>query len=125
MSIIAEPVDKGQKEFMFVLAYLYVCHSKYDEALIAYRGLYEFFPNDKDVMIGLSLALYFTGRSSEARRYIDALDGVALSNRQEQVFYLLKSHVLWNLGIDKEARQALVHYLGFEEKNIRRKECSR
>lgn len=118
-------MDKGQKEFMFVLAYLYVCHSKYDEALIIYRGLYEFFPNDKDVLIGLILTLYFTGRSSEARRHIDSLDGVVLNNRQEQIFYLLKSHVLWNLGIDKEARQALVHYLGLEEKNIRMKECSR
>ncbi len=115
-------MDNSQKEFLLVLAYLYVRYCKYDEALILYRGLYEFFEDDIEILLNLIFELYITGRPSEAIRYIEKLEGVEFSRNQEKLFFLLKSHVLWGLGYDRDSREALIHYLGIEEQDIRARE---
>lgn len=117
-------MDNSQKEFLLILAYLYVQYCKYDEALTLYRGLHEFFDSDSEILLDLIFALYVTDRASEAMRYIDKLEGVALSHNQEKLFFLLKSHVLWSLGYDRESREALIHYLGLEEQDIRAREAA-
>ncbi|MDR2737444.1 MAG: tetratricopeptide repeat protein [Puniceicoccales bacterium] len=117
-------VDKSQREFLLVLAYLYVCYGKYDEALVLHRGLSEFFPDDTNVLLGLVFSLYFTGRQAEAAQYLEKLDGVEMSVKCQKLFFLLKSHVSWNVGRDSDARVNLIHYLGLEEKEIREQEAS-
>ncbi|MDR2720809.1 MAG: hypothetical protein LBB15_00780 [Puniceicoccales bacterium] len=112
-------VDTGQKEFLLVLAYLYVRYCKYDEALIIYRGLFEFFEDDTDVLLDLIFALYVTGRAQEAVTYIEKLEGIDLPRNKEKLFFLLKSHIAWSLGRDRESRESLIHYLGLEEQDMR------
>jgi len=53
-----------------VLAYLYIRYCKYDEALTIYRGMFEFFEDDTEVLLNLIFALYVTGRVQEATTYI-------------------------------------------------------
>jgi tetratricopeptide (TPR) repeat protein len=115
-------VDISQKEFLLVLAYLYVRYCKYDEALTIYRGLFEFFEDDADVLLDLIFALYITGRAQEAVTYIEKLEGVDLPRSREKLFFLLKSHVAWNLGRDRESRESLIRYLGLEEQDMRAQE---
>lgn len=118
-------MDSSQKEFLLILAYLYVRYCKYDEALILYRGLYEFFEDDIEILLDLIFALYITGRFSEAIHYVEQLDGVEMLHDQEKLFFLLKSHVMWGLGHDRDSREALIHYLGLEERDMRTREASR
>jgi tetratricopeptide (TPR) repeat protein len=115
-------VDISQKEFLLVLAYLYVRYCKYDEALTVYRGLFEFFEDDTDVLLDLIFALYVTGRAQEAVTYIEKLEGVDLPRDKEKLFFLLKSHVTWGLGRDRESRESLIRYLGLEEQDMRAQE---
>lgn len=117
-------MDNSQKEFVLVLAYLYVRYCKYDEALSLYRGLYEFFDDDTEIMLDLIFALYVTDRASEAMQYIEKLEGVELTHNQEKLFFLLKSHVLWGLGYDDESRESLIHYFGLEEQDMRAQEVA-
>lgn len=117
-------MDKSQREFLLILAYLYVRYGKYDEALVLYRGLNEFFQDDTSVLLGLIFSLYFTDRQSEAVQYLDKLDGVEMSTKNQKLFYLLRSHVAWGVGRDSDARDSLIHYLGLEEKEIREQEAS-
>jgi hypothetical protein len=117
-------VDKSQKEFLLVLAYLYICYGKYDEALMLHRGLYEFFSDDIEVLLGLSFSLYFTSRPLEAVQYLEKLDGLAMISKYQKLFFLLKSHVTWSIGRDSEARDNLIYYLGLEEKEIREQEAN-
>jgi tetratricopeptide (TPR) repeat protein len=117
-------VDTSQKEFLLVLAYLYVRYCKYDEALTIYRGLFEFFEDDREILLDLTFALYVTGRTQEAINYVKKLDGIELSHSHEKLFFLLKSHIAWGLGRDREARESLIRYLGLEERDMRTKEVS-
>lgn len=107
-----------------VLAYLYICYGKYDEALMLHRGLYEFFSDDIEVLLGLSFSLYFTSRPLEAVQYLEKLDGLAMISKYQKLFFLLKSHVTWSIGRDSEARDNLIYYLGLEEKEIREQEAN-
>jgi hypothetical protein len=117
-------VNKSQKEFLLILAYLYICYGKYDEALVLHRGLYEFFPEDIEVLLGLSFSLYFTSRPLEAIQCLERLDGVEMISKHQKLFFLLKSHVTWSVGRDSEARDNLIYYLGLEEKEIREQEAN-
>jgi hypothetical protein len=116
-------VDRSQREFLLILAYLYVRYGKYDEALLLYRGLHEFFVDDIEIMLGLSFALYLTDRPLEAIQYLEQLDGVEFDQRLEKLFYLVRSHVDWKIGRDSDARNDLIHYLGMEETEIRKHEA--
>jgi hypothetical protein len=109
---------------MLVLAYLFVRYSKYDEALFLHRGLNEFFQDDIEVTLGLSFSLYATDRSLEAMQCMEKLDGVEMSRQEEKLFHLLRSHVLWGLGRDHDARNDLIRYLSLEESEIREQEAS-
>jgi tetratricopeptide (TPR) repeat protein len=117
-------VNKSQREFLLILAYLYICYGKYDEALVLHRGLYEFFPEDVEVLLGLSFSLYFTSRPLEAIQCLERLDGVEMIPKHQKLFFLLKSHVAWSIGRDSEARDNLIYYLGLEEKEIREQEAN-
>ncbi len=117
-------MDNSQKEFLLILAYLYIRYCKYDEALILYRGLHEFFKDDTEILLNLIFSLYVTDRASEAIRYIEKIEGVELPRQQEKLYFLLKSHVLWALGYDRESRESLIHYLGLEEQDIRAREVA-
>jgi hypothetical protein len=92
--------------------------------LIIYRGLFEFFEDDTEILLDLVFALYITGRVQEAVSYVEKLDGVEFSPSRGKLFFLLKSHIAWGLGRDREARESLIHYLGLEECDIRAKEAS-
>ena len=107
-----------------VLAYLYIRYGKYDEALLLHRGLQEFFPDDEEVLLALSFSLYFTGRALEAIQYLEKLDGIDMGKQWQKLFFLLRSHVVWSLGKDSEARSDLIRYLGMEESEIREHEAS-
>jgi tetratricopeptide (TPR) repeat protein len=117
-------VDISQKEFLLVLAYLYIRYCKYDEALTIYRSLFEFFDEDEEVVLDLTFALYATGRAQEAFTYLKKLDGVELIHDKQKLFFLLKSHVTWGLGRDRESRESLIHYLCLEEKDMRAREIT-
>jgi tetratricopeptide (TPR) repeat protein len=117
-------VDISQKEFLLVLAYLYVRYCKYDEALIIYRGLFEFFEDDPEIILDLIFTLYATGQSQEAVNYIEKLEGIDLARSKEKLFFLLKSHVAWGLGRDREARESLIRYLCLEEQDMRTQEIT-
>ncbi|MDR1528744.1 MAG: hypothetical protein LBS22_04150 [Puniceicoccales bacterium] len=117
-------MDKSQKEFLLILAYLYICYGKYDEALVLHRGLYEFFPEDIEILLGLGFSLYFTSRPLEAVQHLEKLDGVEMISKHQKLFFLLKSHVTWSIGRDSEARDNLIYYLGLEEKEIREQEAN-
>jgi hypothetical protein len=117
-------VDKSQREFLLVLAYLYIRYGKYDEALLLHRGLQEFFPDDEEILLSLSFSLYFTGRAFESIQYLEKLEGVDIGRQREKLFFLLRSHVIWSLGKDSEARSDLIRYLGIEESEIRKNEAS-
>ncbi|MDR1173364.1 MAG: tetratricopeptide repeat protein, partial [Puniceicoccales bacterium] len=83
-------MNKSQREFLLILAYLYICYGKYDEALVLHRGLYEFFPEDTEVLLGLGFSLYFTSRPLEAIQCLERLDGVEMISKHQKLFFLLK-----------------------------------
>ena len=117
-------MDSSQREFLLILAYLYLRYGKYDEALILYRVLYEYFPDDPEVILGLSFSLYITNRSSEAEQNLESLEGLVMQPTFQKLYYLIRSHVEWSLGRDDEARNTLVSYLGIEESEIRAQEAN-
>ncbi|MDR1413857.1 MAG: hypothetical protein LBI56_02895 [Puniceicoccales bacterium] len=117
-------MEKSQREFLLVLAYLYIRYGKYDAALMLHRGLYEFFPDDTEILLGLSFSLYITNRGMEAIQYLEKLDGVEMNKQLQKLFFLLRSHTVWSSGKDKEARNYLIHYLGLVEGEMREKEAN-
>ncbi|MDR2735315.1 MAG: hypothetical protein LBB20_00515 [Puniceicoccales bacterium] len=118
-------MDNSQKEFLMVLAYLYIRYSKYDEAFLLLKGLKEFFPDDIDLGLSYANACFATQRPKDAFAELEALDGKELDNQQKKLFYILRSKTMWALGHDSEARSALVHFLGIEEREARLAEVTR
>jgi hypothetical protein len=117
-------VDKSQREFILILAYLYVCYGKYDEALVLHRVLNEFFEDDVEILLGLGFSLYTTDRGLEAAQCLENLEGVEMDPRRQKLYFLLRSHVDWSIGRDVDARNNLIHYLAIEEKEIREQQAS-
>ncbi|MDR1458549.1 MAG: hypothetical protein LBI37_03450 [Puniceicoccales bacterium] len=118
-------MDNSQREFLMVLAYLYLQYSKYDEAFLLLRGLREFFHDDINLRLSYVNACLATQRPKDAFAELEDLDGIELNNQQKKLFYLLRSKVMWGLGHDSEARSALVHFLGMEEREARMAEATR
>jgi hypothetical protein len=112
-------MESSQREFLLLLGYLYTRYAKYDEALLFFRGLKECFPNDPEVTIALAHAYFKTERIPEAHDTLQALELVPLPKKQEKFFFLLQSRILWALGRDVAARDALIHFLGIEERELR------
>jgi hypothetical protein len=112
-------MEGSQREFLLLLGYLYARYAKYDEALLLLRGLKECYPEDREVVLALAHACLRTERIPEAHRILESLERRALPAKQEKLFFLLQSRILWALGRDTAARDALIHFLGLEERELR------
>ncbi|MDR3143792.1 MAG: hypothetical protein LBT57_03035 [Puniceicoccales bacterium] len=112
-------MEGSQREFLLLLGYLHARYAKYDEAFLLLHGLKECCPEDEEVAIALAHACLRTERIPEAHRVLESLERRPLPARQEKLFFLLQSRILWALGRDGAARDALVHYLGLEERELR------
>jgi len=112
-------MEDSRREFLLLLGYLYARYAKYDEALLLLRGLAGCCPRDPEVAMALAHACLRTGRCAEAQDLLVTLELLPLKGRQEKFFYLLQSRVLWALGRDAAARDALIHFLGIEERELR------
>jgi hypothetical protein len=112
-------MESSQREFLLLLGYLYTRYAKYDEALLLFRGLRESFPNDPEITIALAHAYFKTECIQEAHDLLLTLELTPLPTKQEKFFFLLQSRVLWALGRDIAARDALIHFLGIEERELR------
>jgi hypothetical protein len=112
-------MEDSQREFLLLLGYLYARYAKYDEALLVFQGLKDYLPNDSEITIALVHAYLRTERIHEAYDILQTLELTPLRGKQEKLFFLLQSRVLWALGRDMAARDALIHFLGIEERELR------
>jgi hypothetical protein len=79
-------MDNSQREFLMVLAYLYLQYSKYDEAFLLLKGLREFFRDDINLRLSYANACILTQRPKDALVELEVLDGVELHNQQKSYF---------------------------------------
>jgi hypothetical protein len=112
-------MECSQREFLLLLGYLYIRYAKYDEALLVLQGMSKCLPNDSEIAIALAYACLKTERNHEAHDIIQMLELTPLRGKQEKLFFLLQSRILWALGRDVAARDALIHFLGIEERELR------
>lgn len=100
-------MKESQKEFLLMLAYLYLQNAKWDRALIVLRALRVLAPEDPQVARCLAYAALETGDGSTALR--EANTGFAVTNTPEEAEAgrLLKARAWWQLGLVDQAQRTL------------------
>jgi intergrase/recombinase len=100
-----------QKNFLYLLAYMYLQQSKHTQALHLLRILRLHTAADMKIALALAYCLYKGSRLEEALKVLNSLDVNNLSPRHKTAYFFINSKVLWDLKKEAESRDMLQHYL--------------
>lgn len=106
------------RQFLHLLAYMYLQQSKHVQALALFRLLRLHVAKDVQIALSLAYCLHKTKRFEEALKVIETLNEFTLEQHQKSVYYFIKSKVLWDLGQFQKSRQMLHHYLKYRKLDV-------
>ncbi len=104
-------LDDSQKEFLQLLAYLYIQHQKYDKAYAIFEALQYLYPEDTEIIRSLSFLELTKGNAEKALELAEASLIEPVTPRQRAASLFLKSQALWKLGKTEDARRVLKQFI--------------
>lgn len=99
-------VSEKQKNFLQILAYMYVQNVQFDKAIIVYKALMELFPENDKITFCLSYLYLNTEQFDTALYYADTY----LNRHPTGLGCLLKGKVLFKLGRNYEAKETISEF---------------
>jgi tetratricopeptide (TPR) repeat protein len=95
------------KDYLLVLAYMYMKNNQLEKAITIYQALRHLFPESEGMSFCLSYLYYQSQQYDTALFYADS----HLSKKPSALGFLLKSQVLSKLGRHAEAKEAIRRFL--------------
>lgn len=100
-------ISAKQKDYLSILAYIYLKNNQLEKAITVYKALWHLFPESESMAFSLSYLHLRTHQFESALFYADAyLDKCGTS-----LGYLLKGRALLKLGRNYEAKEAIRQFL--------------
>lgn len=101
------PISEKHKNYLLILAYIYLKNNQMKKAITIYKALLHLFPEAEGVTFCLSYLYLSTGQYENALFYAD----IYLGNKDYDLGYLIKGQSLLKLGRNYEAKEAVRKYL--------------
>ena len=106
------------RQFLHILAHMYLQQAKYKEALALFRFLRLHFSGDDLIVLSLVFCLFQSKRFEEALKVLDSLKTDNFTQELLCVYYFLKSKSLWELGNFQDSRLMLHNYLKYRKLEV-------
>tara|TARA_B100001248_G_scaffold262737_1_gene262017 strand:+ start:18636 stop:18962 length:327 start_codon:yes stop_codon:yes gene_type:complete len=100
-----------QKDFLRVLAFVYIRNMKYEKALVLLKAMRELMPEDAYTLRSLAYVYYLMNQPEEALETIDSAFDPMKDAEMLSSFHLLKAKILWALDEQQPARESLDLFL--------------
>lgn len=107
MPALHQSISEKQKNYLLILAYIYLKNNQLEKAITIYKALWHLFPETEGITFCLSYLYLNTGQYENALFFID----IYLENKNFDLGYLIKGQSLLKLGRNFEAKEAVRHYL--------------
>lgn len=104
-------MNTKQKDFLRVLAFVYIRNMKYEKALILLKAMQELMPEDAYTLRYLAYTYYLMGRHQEGLNIIDSAFDSMKAIEMLPAFHLLRAKILWALDQQESARESLDFFL--------------
>jgi tetratricopeptide (TPR) repeat protein len=104
-------VNTDQKDFLFILGYLYLQHLKFHKSVVLFEVLHELHPEDLQVLKCLSYNYYVLADYTQALNVIDQTIERSTTKKDKIISHLLKAKILWSMGEIEEARIFLKFFI--------------
>lgn len=108
----------AQKEFLLVLAYIYLQHAKYSKAITLYELLYEFYPEDLHIHKSLSYTYFMLEDYEQALSFNEQILAKVIQQEELELAYLLKAKILWSMGETAQSRDSLKSFIKQKPKRV-------
>lgn len=108
-------MNEKQKEYLLVLAYLYLQYRKFEKALVVLLVLKRIFPGDPHILLSRAYA-YLSMRVFQAALQ-ESEETLACATREDHIAYahFVKAHALFGLGREREAREIFNYFLNYQQ----------
>ena len=100
-------INEKQKDFLQIMAYVYVQSNQFEKAITIYKALWSLFPDSEKLAFCLGYSYLRTEQFEKALFYVDTY----LSRNSSDLGYLLKAKALSKLGRKHEAKEAIELFL--------------
>lgn len=104
-------MPEEEKEFMLILAHLFLSYGKFNKAKPILTSLNKMFPKDYHVIRSIAYLNLEAGNLEEALQNAEHAMHPTMSPKERSFSLLIKSKALWRLGRTHEAKQAIQQYL--------------
>lgn len=108
-------MNEKQKEYLLVLAFLYLRYRKFEKALVVLLILKRFFPGDAHILLSRAYA-YLSMRVFQAALQ-ESEETLACATREDHIAYahFIKAHALYGLGREREGREVFNYFLNYQK----------
>ena len=96
-------MDTEQGKFLQFLVYLFFKYRKFDQAYVVAQFLSKEYKEDLSVNLLLAAAAYYRGQPYLALPILEKLKKQVSLSPLDEVYFLLKSKVLWALGEERKS----------------------
>ncbi len=93
-----------EREYLMVVAYLFLQHGKWEKALTLYEALDRIVPGDLQVLKGLVVSGFHTGRLDQTLKQVEQWENAATSREEKTMARMMRARILWRLGHHEAAR---------------------
>lgn len=100
-------INEKHKDYLLIIAYIYLKNNQMEKAITIYKALWHLFPETEGITFCLSYLYLNTGQYENALFYCD----IYLKNKDYGLGYFIKSQSLLMLGRNYEAKEAIRKYL--------------
>ena len=107
MSTPTPYIGSEHRDYLSILAYIYLKNNQLEKAITVYKALWHLYPESESMAFSLSYLYLRTRQFESALFYADAY----LAKRRTSLGYLLKGQALLQLGRNYEAKEAIRHFL--------------
>ncbi|HSI84739.1 MAG: hypothetical protein ACAI35_15405 [Candidatus Methylacidiphilales bacterium] len=117
-------MKESQKEYLLILAHLFLEHEHFEKSRTILVALRELFPADASVARALAYVYHQLGyqdealAEAEASLEMDLPDDSPRSLAVANTGRLLRSKALWAMGREDEARDALSEYFAMQQPRL-------
>ena len=99
-------INEKHKDFLQILAYVYVQNNQFEKAITVYKALWSLFPESEKIAFCLSYLYLNTQQFETSLYYANAF----LSKHSSDLGHLIMGQALIKLGRNHEAREAISRF---------------
>jgi tetratricopeptide (TPR) repeat protein len=101
-------INEKHKDFLSILAYIYLKNNKFEKAIAVYKALWHLFPDSDRLTLCLGYLYLATHQYETALFYAETF---LADNQEIGLGHLLKGRALYKLGKHFEAQKAIQQFL--------------